>query len=106
VVTNRQFTRFGIAMNLITKDVLRFASVGFAVGVVLCAYAFYLTSHGRVGNTALFLALCPPSFGAIALDNTGLAGALVGWFFICIANAVFYGLIGLGVGDKLQRRRN
>jgi hypothetical protein len=27
--------------------------------IALCAYAFYMTSHGRIGNGALFLVLCP-----------------------------------------------
>lgn len=98
--------RLGCAVNLRANYALRFAIVGFAVGVALCGYAFHLTSHGRVGNAALFLILCPPSFGAMALDNAGTVGALVGWFFISVINALFYGLIGFGVGDKLQRTQD
>jgi hypothetical protein len=96
----------GRAVNFRTKYALRFAAVGFAVGVALCGHAFYLDSHGRIGNAALFLILCPASFGAMALDNAGIVGGLVGWFFISVVNAVFYGLIGFGVGDKLQRTQN
>ena len=47
-------------MNTKTKFALGFAIVGFAVGMTLCGYAFYVTSHGRSGNEALFLILCPP----------------------------------------------
>ena len=90
----RTVIRFGSAMNLGTKYVLRFAVVGFAVAVALCAYAFYLTSHGRIGNAALFLVLCPPSVGAMALDSAGIVGGLVGWFIISVANALFYGVVG------------
>ena len=86
--------RSGSAMNLGAKYVLRFAVVGFATGVALCAYAFYLTSHGRTGNATLFLVLCPPSIGAMALDSAGMVGELVGWFIISVANALFYGVVG------------
>lgn len=90
----RTVIRFGSAMNLGAKYVLRFAVAGFAVGVALCTYAFYLTSHGRIGNAALFLVLCPPSIGAMALDNAGKVGGLIGWFIISIANAFLYGVVG------------
>jgi hypothetical protein len=51
------------------KYALGFAVAGFAIGEALCAYSFYLTSHGRIGNVALFLILCPPSIGALALEK-------------------------------------
>jgi len=50
------------------------------IGVALCAYTFYLTSHHQIGNMALFLELCPPSIGSIALDNAGVLGGIIGWF--------------------------
>jgi hypothetical protein len=84
---------------------LRFAIVGFAIGVSLRVYAFYLDSHGRIGNAALFLIPCPPSFGAFALDGAGIVEGLIGWLLICVMNAILYGLVGFGVGDKVERKR-
>ena len=86
------------------KYALGFAIAGFAVGEALCAYTFVLTSHHRIGNMALFLVLCPTSFAAIVLDNAGVIGGLIGWFIISLQNAVLYGLAGLGIGNKLERR--
>jgi hypothetical protein len=98
--------RCAFAVSLRTKCALRFAIAGFVIALALCAYTFYINSHGRMANAALFLILCPPSIGAIALDNAGVVGALIGWFFVGVENAVIYGIVGFGVGDKLQRRRN
>jgi len=30
----------------------------------------------------------------MALDSAGVAGGLVGWFIISVANALFYGVLG------------
>ena len=57
--------------NGVKKCTVGFAEVGFSVAVMLGAYAFYLTSHQRGGNELLFIGLCPPSIGAMALDNVG-----------------------------------
>jgi hypothetical protein len=67
-----------------------FALVGFAIAEVLCAYGYYLTSHRRIGNEIVFLTLCPPSIGAIALDNAGLVGGILGWQLIAAENALIY----------------
>jgi len=83
-----------------------FAAVGFVVAVTLCAYTFYLTSHHRIGNELLFIGLCPPSIAAIALDNAGVAGGLVGWLFIAVANAALYGAFGFAGGLILARRKD
>ena len=86
------------------KYALRFAIIGFVIAGTLCAYAFYLTSHHQIGNEALFLVLCPTSFSATALDNAGVAGGLIGWVIISLENAVLYGLVGFGIGNKVQGR--
>ena len=91
-------------MKTTTKYALGFAVAGFGIGAALCANAFYLTSHGRIGNMALFLILCPPSIGALALDNAGIVGGLIGWFLISLENAALYGLLGLGVGVKVKNK--
>ena len=67
-----------------------FALMGFAIAEILCAYAFYLTSHGQIGNEIVFLTLCPPSIGAIALDNAGPVGGILGWQLIATENALIY----------------
>jgi hypothetical protein len=86
---------------------LGFALIGFLIGVGLCAYTFYATSSHYKGpppSDAVYLVLCPFSFASLALDNAGVAGGLVGWFFISITNAALYGVIGLGIGDRAERR--
>jgi hypothetical protein len=85
------------AMQKTYKYGVRFAAVGFTVGMALCAYTFFLTSHHRIGSLALFLVLCPPSLGAMVLDNAGVIGGVIGWFLIALVNAGLYGLLGLGV---------
>ena len=62
------------------KFLIGFGLSGFTIGVALYAYTFYLTSHHQIGNMALFLVLCPPSIGSIALDNAGVLGGIIGWF--------------------------
>jgi hypothetical protein len=91
-------------MTLREKYGFRFAAAGFVIGEMLCGYTFYLTSHGGTGNMFLFLVLCPASFGAMALDNAGVTGGLIGWSFISVVNAIMYGLMGLGVASKLQKK--
>jgi len=61
------------------KFTIIFALIGFLIAAALCAYTFYLTSHHQIGNMALFLELCPPSIGSIALDNAGVLGGIIGW---------------------------
>jgi hypothetical protein len=72
---------------------LRAAIIGFCVGIALCGYTFYLTSHHEIGSPFFFLVLCPPSIAAIALDNAGVVGGLIGWLFISFANAGFYSFV-------------
>ncbi len=72
--------------------------LGFAVGVCLWGYAFYLTGRGLVGDERVFLVLCPPSIGAIALDNVGVFRGAIGWLIITIENACLYMLVGFVIG--------
>jgi len=90
-----------------TKWALTFATTGFVIGVVLCAYTYYVTSSHYRGSPpplTLYLLLCPPSFGATALDNAGVVEGLIGWFFISLMNAAFYGVFGLGFGLKAEKK--
>jgi len=75
-----------------------FALAGFLIGVCLGVYAFYLTSHQQTGNAWLFVGLCPPSIGAMALDNGSMVTGIVAWLFISVMNGALYGLFGLLVG--------
>jgi len=81
-----------------------FGLIGFLIGAALGAYAFYLTSHHQIGNADLFLVLCPPSIGALALENAGVLGGIIGWLFISFMNAGLYALIGLilSAATKIQ----
>jgi hypothetical protein len=74
---------------------------GFAIGMGLCGYAFWLTSHHLIESTALFIVLCPPSIGAMALDNAGVIGGIIGWCFISFVNGALY----LAIGALIDRVR-
>jgi len=41
----------------------------------------------------------------MALDNAGVVGGLIGWFFISLMNAALYGGIGLGFGERAERKQ-
>jgi len=42
----------------------------------------------------------------MALDNAGVVGGLIGWFFISLMNAaLYYGAIGLGFGERAERKQ-
>ncbi len=73
--------------------------------MALCGYAFYLTSHNGVGNL-LFLVFCPPSILAMALDNAGVVGGIVGWLFISFANAGLYAVIGKTIQTLSRSERD
>jgi hypothetical protein len=91
-----------------TKFALGFGVTGFLIGIALCAYTFFMTSSRYTGGPppiSLYLFLCPASFAAMALDNAGVVGGLIGWFFISLINAALYGAIGLGLGQKVERKQ-
>jgi hypothetical protein len=75
------------------------------VAAALGIYAFYLTAHQQIGNAALFLILCPPSIGAMALDNAGALGGIIGWLIISIANAALYAVIGFAFGAVAEKSK-
>jgi hypothetical protein len=41
----------------------------------------------------------------MALDNAGVVGGLIGWFFISLMNAALYAAIGLQVGENAERKQ-
>jgi hypothetical protein len=41
----------------------------------------------------------------MALDNAGVVGRLIGWFFISLMNTALYGAIGLGFGEMAERKQ-
>jgi hypothetical protein len=81
------------------------AIIGFSIGMALCGYTFYLTSHNGVGNL-LFLVFCPPSILSMALDNAGVVGGIVGWLFISFANAGLYAVIGKTIQTLYRSQRD
>jgi hypothetical protein len=58
----------------------------------------------RATNT-VYLILCPFSFSSIALDNDGVVGGFIGWIFISLLNAAFYGVLGFGFGLRIEKRK-
>jgi hypothetical protein len=41
----------------------------------------------------------------MALENAGVVGGLLGWFFISLMNAALYGAIGLEFGARAERKQ-
>jgi hypothetical protein len=91
--------------SVIVKFAIGFAVFGFTIATGLCGYAFYLSAHHLIGNTALFLILCPPSLGAIGLDNAGVLGGIIGWLIIAIVNLHLYAAIGIVFGMSLKKSK-
>ena len=75
------------------------------IATALGTYAFYLTAHHRIGHASLFLVLCPPSIGAIALDSAGVLGGIIGWLGIAIGNAALYAGIGVALGAPVEKSK-
>jgi hypothetical protein len=90
---------------VILKFAIGFAVYGFMIAAALWVYAGYLTAHNLIGNKALFLILCPPSIGAIGLDNAGVPGGIIGWLIIAIVNAHLYAAIGIVLGMALKKSK-
>jgi hypothetical protein len=70
--------------------------------MLLCAYAFYLTSHLQMGSPILFLILCPSSILSLALDNAGVTGGILGWLLISALNAALYAAVALAFAPKMN----
>src|SRR5579863_7652412 len=85
------------------KFVIVLGLIGFVIGVALCAYTFYLTSHHQIGNTALFTILCPPSIASVVLYNAVVLGAVIVWFAISMFNAGLPAGIGLALGAAMKK---
>lgn len=82
---------------------MRFAAVGFLIGEILCGYTFYANSHANVPiNEDLYLVLCPPSIGGMALENAGVIGGIIGWLGFSIMNALLYGIPGFALDHFLK----
>jgi hypothetical protein len=90
------FLTLGIAPLVRDRFALKAASLGFSIAILLGAIAFSTTrpGHNIPVSGLVYLTLCPPSIGSMALDNASLLGALVGWLFIAVENAALYALLG------------
>lgn len=84
------------------KIVIGFAVSGFVIAEALFAYTFYLAAYNRIGNSTLFLVLCPPSIGALGLEGSGVWRGAIGWLFISVVNAGIYGVLGFVIGRTVK----
>ena len=71
---------------------LVFALIGLAVAAVLLTVAVKFTGGGD--TVWVFIILCPPSLGLMALDASGPWAQAAGLLYVVVANAVLYGGIG------------
>jgi hypothetical protein len=74
------------------KLILVFALIGLAVAVVLLTVAVKFKGGGD--TVWVFIILCPPSLGLMALDAAGTWAHAAGLLYVVTANAVLYGGIG------------
>jgi hypothetical protein len=92
------------------KYALRFSITGFVVSLLVlsCSYFFYTRAKRKMPDelTAIFSTLCPSSLEEIMLERGNYVPAGVNWFFICLQNAMLYGLVGFGIGNAIQRRQD
>jgi hypothetical protein len=85
----------------IAKFCVVFATIGAVVAVALLAYDHWFLVSPAGYNTAtdsdlfLFLALCPPSLGLMALENARGAALMAGMLGIVVLNAALYGGVGI-----------
>ncbi len=86
------------------RAVTGFAVAGFVIAWILLAYSEYCAAHRIRPMQELFLFLCPPSIGSVALDRASTVDAMVGWLLISLFNAALYA--GLGVLVALLPRRS
>jgi hypothetical protein len=88
------------------KYALRSAIAGFVVSalVLSCSYFFYTRINRKLpdGLLAVFSILCPSSLEETILEQGKLGPAGANWFFICLQNALLYGLVGFSIGKTVQ----
>ncbi len=83
------------------KLLFGFALAGFVIGAALGVYTFLTNRSGIAADATIFI-LCPPSLGAIGLDNAGFMAGIIGWVGISAMNAAWYGAIGLLIGKIVK----
>jgi hypothetical protein len=97
------------------KSGIGFAALGAVIAIALLAYDYlYLTgpdgfNHATELDVDLFMALCPPSFGLMALEHASSTTLLFSLSFIVLLNAGLYGSVGWVAGaiaDKLRGSPN
>lgn len=88
------------------KYALRSAIAGFVVSALglSCSYFFYTRINRKMpdGVSAIFSILCPSSLEETILEQGNLGPAGANWFFICLQNALLYGLVGFSIGKTVQ----
>ena len=83
------------------KFAIVFALIGFMMAATVLADGLSKTQHF---SDVMYVTLCPPCFGAIALDNAGPLSAIVAWLMFFIANAGWYAAIGLLIGGLAEKK--
>jgi hypothetical protein len=86
-----------------------FAAAGAVVAIALLAYDYLVLVSPSGTNTAsdfdrfMFLTLCPPSIGLMALERVHGIGLMFNLFLIVLLNAGLYGIVGCLVwaGNRL-----
>jgi hypothetical protein len=89
-----------------TKCGARAGVIGFGIAVLLAVLAFYETSAPSRDHTVgdwVFVGLCPPSIIAMGLDNAGVVGGVIWWFWIALMNAGLYAAVGWSIGLVASR---
>lgn len=80
------------------------AVLGFVIAVGLARLAFSGVPWSAK-FTWVFLVLCPPSIGAISLDNASRMLSVLAWFLFALTNAGLYAVVGWITGWLVSGRQ-
>jgi hypothetical protein len=102
------FITLGVLVLARNRLALRAAIVGLLVAVLLLGLRLYLARLGLDSGVGapLFLILCPPIIGTMALDNAGPTGTAVGVLIVALENAGLYALIAVVINWLRLRLRS
>lgn len=102
------FITLGVLVLARNRLAFKAAIAGLLVAVLLLGLQLYLARLGLDSGVGelLFLILCPPIIGTIALDNAGPTGTAVGVLIIALGNAGLYALIAVAINWLRLRLRS
>jgi|HubBroStandDraft_2_1064218.scaffolds.fasta_scaffold62203_2 hypothetical protein len=102
------FIALGVLVLARNRPAFKAAIAGLSLALLLFGLQLYLVTMGFDSRASdlLFLIICPPIIGAMALDNAGPMGTAVGVLIIALENAVLYALVAATINWLWHRSRS